>query len=61
VAGSYSGSLNDVKLAVQLLASENLDISWATLYPLEQAAAGFRAVLDEGEKKVKAILQFHAV
>jgi len=61
VAGSYSGSLDDLKLAARLLAAPEFDISWATLYPLEQAAAGFRAVLDEGEKKVKAILQFHAV
>jgi L-iditol 2-dehydrogenase len=60
VAGSYSGSLNDLKLAVQLLASENMDTSWATQYPMEQAATAFRDLLKEEEKKVKAIVQFHA-
>ena len=58
VAGSYSGSLEDLKQAVQLLALGNFDTSWVTRYPLEEAEAGFRDLLKEEGKKVKAILQF---
>ena len=57
VAGSYSGSLADLKLAVQLLSS-GFDTSWATRYRLEDAEAGFRDLLKDEGKKVKAIVQF---
>jgi L-iditol 2-dehydrogenase len=60
VAGSYSGSLNDLKQAVELLASGGFDTSWVTCYRLEDAEAGFRDLLKEEGKKVKAIVQLES-
>jgi threonine dehydrogenase-like Zn-dependent dehydrogenase len=59
VAGSYSGSLEDLKQAVRLLASERFDTSWTTQYRLEEAEGGFRELLNNERKRVKAILRFH--
>jgi threonine dehydrogenase-like Zn-dependent dehydrogenase len=58
VSGSYSGSVNDLRHAVQLLAAGDFETSWATRYPLEQGAVGFRDMLQGKGNKIKAILQF---
>lgn len=57
VAGSYSGSMDDLRQAAQLLAVEDFDMSWATLYPLDEADAGFYEVLRDDAKTIKTILK----
>jgi len=57
VSGSYSGSMGDLRRAAQLLATSDFDTSWTTVYPLEEGALGFRELLREDGKTVKAILK----
>lgn len=57
VAGIYSGSMDDLRQSAQLLAATNFETSWATKYPLEEGAAGFRDMLQGDGNKIKAILQ----
>jgi threonine dehydrogenase-like Zn-dependent dehydrogenase len=57
VSGSYSGSVDDLRQAAQLLAAGNFDTSWATQYALEDGEIGFRDMLLTEGKKIKAILQ----
>jgi len=58
VSGSYSGSMDDLRLRTQLLAAEDFETSWATKYSLEEGEAGFRDMLQGEGNKIKAILQF---
>jgi threonine dehydrogenase-like Zn-dependent dehydrogenase len=58
VSGSYSGSIDDLRLAAQLLAAGDFTTSWATQYSLEEGEAGFRDMLLGKGDKIKAILQF---
>jgi L-iditol 2-dehydrogenase len=58
VAGSYSGSVDDLRQAAQLLAAGNFETSWATRYPLDEGEAGFRDMLLRKGNKIKAILEF---
>jgi threonine dehydrogenase-like Zn-dependent dehydrogenase len=57
VSGSYSGSMDDLKQAAQLLASGVFETGWATRYTLEEGEAGFRDMLKGERNKIKAILQ----
>jgi threonine dehydrogenase-like Zn-dependent dehydrogenase len=56
IAGSYSGSMNDLRQAVQLLASGILDIGWAKRYRLQDGEIGFREMLEGKGDNIKAIL-----
>jgi L-iditol 2-dehydrogenase len=58
VGGSYSGSMNDLKQAIQLLASGVLDIGWAKRYPLHTGEIGFREMMAGKGDNIKAILEF---
>jgi threonine dehydrogenase-like Zn-dependent dehydrogenase len=58
ISGSYSGSLNDLQQAAQLLASGILDIGWVKKYHLEDGESGFRKMLDGRGDNIKAILGF---
>ncbi len=58
IAGSYSGSVDDLRHAAQILATGGLETNWATRYPLEQGEVGFRDMLQGKGNKIKAILQF---
>jgi threonine dehydrogenase-like Zn-dependent dehydrogenase len=58
VAGSYSGSVDDLRHAAKILAENGLETNWATRYPLEQGEVGFRDMLQGKGNKIKAILQF---
>jgi threonine dehydrogenase-like Zn-dependent dehydrogenase len=58
VAGSYSGSLRDLRLAAQILSEGNLDTTWVTRYPVEQGEMGFRELLRPDASKIKVVLQF---
>jgi L-iditol 2-dehydrogenase len=58
VGGSYSGSMNDLRAAVQLLASGVLDIGWAKTYRLQDGEMGFREMLGGKGDNIKAILGF---
>jgi threonine dehydrogenase-like Zn-dependent dehydrogenase len=57
VSGSYSGSMNDLRQAAQLLATNDFDTSWTTVYPLEEGDMGFRELLRDDGKTIKAILK----
>jgi L-iditol 2-dehydrogenase len=58
VSGSYSGSLDDLRQAAQILSAGDFPTSWATQYPLDEGEAGFRDMLPGKGKKIKAILHF---
>jgi threonine dehydrogenase-like Zn-dependent dehydrogenase len=58
VAGSYSGSLNDLRLAAQILSEGTLDTTWVSRYPVEQGETGFRELLRSDAGKIKVVLQF---
>jgi len=59
VSGSYSGSFDDLQQAALLLASEAMDTSWTTQYPLEKGEAGFRDMLLGKGDKIKAVLDIY--
>ena len=58
LSGSYSGSLQDLRLAAEILSEGNLDTSWVSRYPIEQGEAGFRELLRPDANKIKVVLQF---
>jgi threonine dehydrogenase-like Zn-dependent dehydrogenase len=58
VSGSYSGSIDDLRQAAQILSAGNFPTSWATQYSLDEGEAGFRDMLQGKGNKIKAILQF---
>ena len=58
LSGSYSGSLQDLRLAAQILSEGNLDTSWVSRYPIEQGETGFRELLRPDANKIKVVLQF---
>jgi L-iditol 2-dehydrogenase len=58
VAGSYSGSLQDLRLAAQILSEGELDTTWVSRYPVEQGEMGFRELLRPETSKIKVVLQF---
>jgi threonine dehydrogenase-like Zn-dependent dehydrogenase len=58
ISGSYSGSVDDLRQAAQLLAAGDFETSWATRYALEEGEVGFREMLLGKGNKIKAILQF---
>jgi threonine dehydrogenase-like Zn-dependent dehydrogenase len=58
VGGTYSGSMNDLRQAVQLLASGVLEIGWAKRYRLQDGEMGFREMLEGKGDNIKAILGF---
>ena len=58
LCGSYSGSLQDLRLAAEILAEGNLDTSWVSRYPIEQGEVGFRELLRPEANKIKVVLQF---
>jgi threonine dehydrogenase-like Zn-dependent dehydrogenase len=58
IAGSYSGSSDDLRHAAQLLASGVLDVGWAKKYRLEDGANGFREMLEGKGDNIKGILRF---
>lgn len=57
VAGSYSGSFEDLRKAAQLLSTGALDTSWISQYTLENAEVGFCDMLLGKADKIKAV--FH--
>jgi threonine dehydrogenase-like Zn-dependent dehydrogenase len=57
VSGSYSGSMDDLRHAAQLLAAGAFETGWATRYTLDEGEAGFRDMLRGEGNKIKAILQ----
>jgi threonine dehydrogenase-like Zn-dependent dehydrogenase len=57
VSGSYSGSMDDLRQAAQLLAAGPFETGWATRYTLEESETGFRDMLKGEGNKIKAILQ----
>lgn len=59
LAGTYSGSMSDLTQAIQLLATEHLDTSWVSRYPLEDGMAAFQAMLQPTRGSIKAILQLN--
>ena len=58
VSGSYSGSIDDLRQAAQILSAGGFATSWATKYSLDEGEAGFRDMLLGKGNKIKAILQF---
>jgi D-arabinose 1-dehydrogenase-like Zn-dependent alcohol dehydrogenase len=58
VAGSYSGSMSNLRQAAQLLAAGDFPTGWVTQYALDEGEVGFRDMLQGNGKKIKAILQF---
>ena len=58
VAGSYSGSLHDLRLAARILSEGDLDTTWVSRYPVEQGESGFRELLRPDASKIKVVLQF---
>lgn len=59
LAGTYSGSMDDLKQAIQLLTTEHLDTTWASRYALQDGMAAFQAMLQPKRGSIKAILQFN--
>jgi threonine dehydrogenase-like Zn-dependent dehydrogenase len=57
VSGSYSGSMDDFRKAVELLESGVLNTSWVSQYPLENGEAAFRAMMAAQGSNIKAVLQ----
>jgi len=58
IAGSYSGSLDDMRLAVEILSEGSLDTSWVTHCPIERAEQAFRELLRPNARMVKVVLDF---
>jgi threonine dehydrogenase-like Zn-dependent dehydrogenase len=58
VAGSYSGSMSNLRQAAQFLAAGDFPTGWVTQYALDEGEVGFRDMLQGNGKKIKAILQF---
>lgn len=58
VSGSYSGSIDDLRQAAQILSAGDFATSWATKYSLDEREAGFQDMLLGKGNKIKAILQF---
>lgn len=56
LVGSYAGTMADLRAAAELLAANNIDLSWATIYPLAQGDHGFQEMLSGHSKNIKAIL-----
>jgi threonine dehydrogenase-like Zn-dependent dehydrogenase len=60
VVGTYSGSMADLKKAVEILGAGVLDTSWATQFPFEQGHMAFQAMLQPEQGGIKAILQMNS-
>ncbi len=58
VGGSYSGSMNDLRQAIQILASGALDTGWAKRYPLQEGEIAFRQMMEGKGDNIKAVLRF---
>jgi threonine dehydrogenase-like Zn-dependent dehydrogenase len=58
VSGSYSGSLQDLRLAAEILAEGNLDTTWVSRYPIEEGEIGFRELLRPNPSIIKVVLYF---
>jgi threonine dehydrogenase-like Zn-dependent dehydrogenase len=56
IAGSYSGSSDDLRQAAQLVASGVLDTGWVKKFRLEDGENGFREMLEGKGDNIKAIL-----
>lgn len=56
ISGSYSGSIDDLRLAARILEGENLDTRWISHYSLDEGERAFRDLLRPDGKKIKAIL-----
>lgn len=56
VAGSYSGSLNDLLLAASTLSLHSLDTTWVTQYPLDQGPLAFSDLLTPAGNSIKGVL-----
>jgi threonine dehydrogenase-like Zn-dependent dehydrogenase len=56
LVGSYAGTMADLREAAKLLASSQIDLSWATIYPLAQGDLGFQEMLAGHSKNIKGIL-----
>jgi threonine dehydrogenase-like Zn-dependent dehydrogenase len=56
VSGTYSGSMQDLHQAVQLLSSEPVDVSWAKRYPIDDGKTAFMDMLQSSGGNIKAIL-----
>jgi threonine dehydrogenase-like Zn-dependent dehydrogenase len=56
VSGSYSGSIDDLRQAAQILAAGDMATDWVTQYPLDDGETGFRDMLQGKGSKIKAIL-----
>lgn len=59
IAGSYSGSFDDLRQAAQLLSIAALDTSWISQYALEDAEVGFRDMLLGKADKIKAVVRMN--
>lgn len=59
VAGSYAGSIADLKQAADLLTQQPPDLSWVTTYPLDKGETAFYDMLEAQHGKIKGILQMH--
>ena len=58
IAGSYSGSCDDLRQAAALLSSGVLDTGWVKKFQLEDGENGFRQMLEGKGDNIKAILKF---
>jgi len=56
LVGSYAGTMADLRAAAKLLASNHIDLSWATIYPLAQGDLGFQEMLAGHSNNIKGIL-----
>ena len=57
ICGVESGSLSDLRKAVQMLASGILETHWAKRYPLDDAEVGFREMLSGAGNNIKGIVE----
>jgi threonine dehydrogenase-like Zn-dependent dehydrogenase len=57
VQGSYAASLDELKVAVDLLASRRVDVSsWSKTFPLVEGVDAFRRMLAAQDDDIKAVL-----
>lgn len=56
LVGSYAGTMADLRAAAELLATNHIDLSWATIYPLAEGDLGFQEMLVAPSKNIKGIL-----
>lgn len=59
VAGTYSGSMDDFRRAIELLSAAPFDIAWASHFPLDQGREAFQAMLGSDGLNIKAILRLN--